>query len=151
MTEVSVEIRGLDELTKRIEKFPAISEKHVNKAINRSLIRVLGEAKREAPFGVSGGLRDRWDVIVGRFTGVLRSGVGYAKGVEEGTPPHKVSASAIAPWAIKKGLNPWAVAKSIEKKGTKANPFLQRAVNHEEGNINKEFGDALENIIEEIK
>lgn len=150
MTQVTLEIKGLDELIKKVEQFPQVSEKHVNKAINRSLVRVLGAEKREAPFGVSGGLRDRWEVIMGRFTGTLRSGVGYASGVEEGTPPHPVSATAIAPWAIKHGLNPWAVAKSIAKKGTKANPFFSRAIESQKEEIDKEFSSALDGILKEI-
>lgn len=150
MAQISVEIKGLDELIKKVEQFPKIAENHINKAINMSLLRIEREAKIQSPFGISGGLRDRWNRNFGRLSGTLSSGVGYASGVEEGTLPHKVSVSAIAPWAIKHGLNPGAVAESIEKKGTKANPFFSRAIEMQKEEIDKEFSLALDGIMEDI-
>ena len=44
--------------------------------------------------------------------------------LDEGTRPHMPPVSEIRPWAQSKGLNEWAVAKSIAKKGTKAHPWL---------------------------
>lgn len=147
---VQIEIRGLEKLVKIAEKYPAVAEKHINFAISRSLARILGAEKREAPFGVSGQLRDRWDLRTKRFEGSLRSGVSYAMAVHEGSRPHYVSPEALRPWAMKKGLNPFAVSKSISKKGTKANPFFQRALDNVEDDINKEFKEALINITKDI-
>ncbi len=53
--------------------------------------------------------------------------VPYAKYVEDGTDPHYVPHgpdSSLAQWAEMKGLNVYAVAKGIEKRGTKAHPFV---------------------------
>ena len=49
---------------------------------------------------------------------------GYGVFVDEGTKPHMPPVSSIQKWADDKGLNAWAVAKKIEKFGTKAQPFL---------------------------
>jgi hypothetical protein len=53
--------------------------------------------------------------------------VPYADGLETGTKPHRPPAgpdSSLAQWAELKGLNVWAVAKSIERNGTKAHPYI---------------------------
>jgi hypothetical protein len=92
---------------------------------------------------------------MGRYEGSLSSGArekgfSYGTAVEYGTRPHFVSASAISLWASRRGLNPYAVAKSIQKKGTKANPFFKKSAESQESNIEKEFDKALELIIKEI-
>ena len=48
----------------------------------------------------------------------------YAKYVEYGTRPHHVSPEHLEGWAHRHGISPYAVAKSIAKKGTKAHPFV---------------------------
>jgi hypothetical protein len=55
------------------------------------------------------------------------SNVPYADGLETGTRPHRPPAgpdSSLAQWCEMKGLNVWAVAKSIERNGTKPHPFI---------------------------
>jgi hypothetical protein len=52
----------------------------------------------------------------------------YAPYVHEGTAPHFPPVQAIAKWAIAHGMNPWALAVSISKKGTRANRWLDRSV-----------------------
>ena len=147
---IELKIKNLDRLIDITEQFPAIAEKHVNQAIARSIVRILGQEKREAPFGVTGHLRDNWATNFGRFTGSLRSNSEYSAAVEYGTSPHYVSPQQLAPWAAKKGLNPYAVSKSILKKGTKANPFFKRSVSSQESDVQNEFDIAIKNILKEV-
>lgn len=51
----------------------------------------------------------------------------YGLFVHEGTRPHMPPVDALRGWASRKGMSPWAVAKGIAAKGTKAQPFLKRA------------------------
>ena len=146
---ITLEIKGLSQLISMAEKYPAIAEKHINMAINRSLVRLWGEEKIQAPVYI-GRLRDDWKLDVGRFQGKLSSNAPYAMDIENGRGPHAVSGTELMGWAAKKGLNPWAVAKSITKKGTKANPFFARSINAQADNIQKEFDTALQDIIKEI-
>ncbi len=148
---VQIEVKGLNELISTMEKYPAISEKHVNMAIRRSLTRVLGAEKKEAPVH-TGNLRDNWRLDVGRFQGTLASNAPYAKDLHDGLPLSSFpTGGTLKKWAEKKGLNPWAVAKSIARRGHLiANPFLKRAVDAERDNIDREFKDALSNITKEI-
>lgn len=150
MAGISIQVKGLDTLQNLADKYPAVAESEVNLAINRSLLRVLGNEKQQAPFGVSGLLRDNWQIQMGRFTGRLYSLAKYAADVQYGTAPHFVSAQELLPWAQKKGVNAWAVAKSIAKKGTKANPFFTRAVDASEAGIASEFETAIKNIVAKL-
>lgn len=153
-----IEVKGLNELIKTAEQYPAISEKHINKAINRSLIRIQNEVKRRAPAGDTQQLRQNWVITMARFEGKLESGAkrnGYQYGlaIEDGTVPHYVPVKTNQPfqiWAQRRGLNPYAVSRSIAKKGTKAKPFFQPAIDSQKNKIDDEFGTALENIINEI-
>jgi hypothetical protein len=49
---------------------------------------------------------------------------GYATFIDEGTEPHMPPISSIEKWATARNLNVWAVAKGIERWGTKPQPFL---------------------------
>lgn len=149
MAQVDVTINGLARLQHQMEKYPSISEPHINKAIGRSLVRILGQEKQQAPVD-TGNLRDNWKIDIGRFEGSLVSNAPYSAAVHGGSRPHMPPVDAITRWAQKRGLNPWAVAKSIAKKGTKANPFLQRAVTIEKDNVNREFKVALDSITSEL-
>ena len=71
----TINIKDFDKVKAIADRFPAETEKAVRHTINRSLLHVLREEKKEAPFGVTGNLRDRWDVITGYFNGRLVSGV----------------------------------------------------------------------------
>lgn len=151
--QVIVQINGLSELQAKMNKYPAISEAHVNKAISRSLVRILGQEKQQAPQGVTGNLYKNWSIDIGRFQGSLKSNAPYSMAVHNGTRPHYVpvvEGNDFYRWCQSKGLNPWAVAKTIAKKGTKGNPFLQRSVDMERENINREFKTALDGITKEL-
>lgn len=147
---VNMEIVGLDKLMRWAEKFPVIAEKHINRAINRSLVRVLGEEKKVAPVH-TGNLRDNWRLDIGRFQGTLASNAPYARDLHDGRMLTKLpTGETLKLWAAKKGLNPWAVAKSIAKRGHLiANPFFKNAVESQASNINKEFSAALDGIVKE--
>lgn len=147
--QIKVTIPNLSELQAKLEQYPAISEKYVNQAINASLVRILGEEKQTAPVFI-GTMRDNWTITMGRFQGTLQSNVPYSGFIQTGTAPHFPPIDAITPWATAKGIPPWALAISISKKGTKANPFMTVAISNAQSGINKEFQTALNGILKEI-
>jgi hypothetical protein len=123
------------------------------------LIRIQDQAKRNAPSGDTQQLRQNWILKIGRFEGSLESGAksngkpygpviefgrkaGYAVPVKN-NPMFKK-------WAERRGLNPYAVANSIKKKGTKAQPFFQPAIDSQKHNVQNEFDKALSAIIKDI-
>lgn len=153
---IEIEVKGFKKLADLADRYPGISEKHVAKAITKSLIRIQDSAKRNGPFGTTGQLRQNWNLKIGRFEGALSSGAKangfpYGTAVEFGTAPHAMMVNEpFKLWARRKGLNPYAVANSIKKKGTKANPFFDKSVSEQEEAVNREFDQAINDILEEI-
>lgn len=153
-----IEIKGLNELIKMAEKYPRIAEKHMNRAINRSLIRIQDQAKKNAPSGDTQQLRQNWKLTMGRFAGSLESGAknkGYQYGlvVEGGRRVGKgfpYKDPLFVAWCKKRGLSPFLVMRSIKRKGIKARPFFQPAIDSQKNNVQREFDTALTNIILEL-
>ena len=52
----------------------------------------------------------------------------YGLFVNEGTRPHFPPVSALTGWASRHGMNPYAVAVGISKRGTRAQPFFDKAL-----------------------
>lgn len=52
---------------------------------------------------------------------------GYAAAVDFGSRPHFPPVDAVAAWAEAHGIDPFVLARSISRKGTKAHPFVSRA------------------------
>ncbi len=106
-------------------------------------------AAREAPVD-SGVLRGEIESTFTSTMGKVFTSTEYAKFVHEGTRPHKVSGKHLEGWARKKGLNPYAVAKSISKKGTKANPFFTRAIKKNKNKAMKLFEKEIDKAIDSM-
>lgn len=147
---VTVELKNFDRLKEVADRYPQVAEKYVGYAITRALTRVMSAAKEEAPQGVSTFLKNRWTIRAGRFESALVSGTEYAKAVHNGTKPHFVSPAALMKWSMKKGLNAYAVSKSIAKKGTMPNPFLQRAVDKSRDGMDRDLEKAIKDIIANV-
>lgn len=75
----------------------------------------------------------------------------YADDVEKGTPPHKIEIEEIRGWALFHGLNPYAVQKSIRRKGTKAHPYeaetATRAMHFAEKDMQQQLDKAIKEIL----
>ena len=71
----------------------------------------------------------------------------YATYVHEGTKPHHPPVRAIQGWALKRGINPFALAKSMARKGTPPNKFVERTVENVGPKVSKYFETALEKIV----
>lgn len=140
--EFTIEIKGLDKLMEMANRYPNLSEKHINKAIAGTLSKIKEQAVKNTP-KYKGNLKKSWGIRMGRFEGKLvnvargKDGTPYGYDVEMGRGPHFVSAKELSGWAKSKGLNPWAVSKSIMKKGTKAQHFFKASISNSEEHANK--------------
>lgn len=147
---LELNVTGLDKLQSIIESAPAVGIKHANASIIAVIALVENAVKKEAPIGLTKKLHNNWNRNFKPLEGTLSSEQPYASAVEYGTGPHPVSVEEIGPWAISKGLNPYAVAKSISKKGTRANPFFQRALTNSEERANTIIKGTIDNIVNEL-
>src|SRR6056297_3097660 len=57
------------------------------------------------------------------MTGAVISPSDHCAALEKGTKPHMPPVDALREWAKRHNIDPWALAMSIKKKGTQAQPF----------------------------
>lgn len=85
--------------------------------------------EKEAPV-FDAGLKRNIHVRIFKDHAEVSSDAKYSEPVEKGRQAGKYvpikEGVGLHKWATSKGLNPYAVSKSIFKKGTKPNPFMQR-------------------------
>lgn len=148
--QINVGIPNLEGFSNALENYPELANPLFETAIEESLGIILTNIEDDAPIGVSGDLAQNWAMVVSDMKGSLISGVAYGAYVESGTRPHFPPISAITPWANQMGIPPWALAISISKKGTAANPFASRAIAAAGSGISHQFSIALNAILQEL-
>ncbi len=147
---LEIKIPNMAEVAKRFNDMPAEVVRLIDEAIGKGSLYIEGLAKREVGAGHGG-----WDT--GRLASSIRTELGvlsatvaphvsYAIYVHQGTRPHWAPISALAPWAERHGINPYAVQASIARKGTKGNPFMERAAEGAESGVMKIFKDVIDKV-----
>ena len=142
----AIYVEGLDELLRKMDSLPAEVQRKCFKAMQSASLDIIADAKgnlRANGSVVTGNLRasgkvqkvDDKTLDVGFFSS--DSDKGYASYVEYGRKPGKMPPPDILEaWAYKKfrlshkdaRSAAWALARSIAKKGTKARPYFEPAV-----------------------
>ena len=142
----AIYVEGLDELLRKMDRLPAEVQRECFKAMQRASLDIIADAKSNLRVNgsvVTGDLRasgkvekvDDKTLDVGFFSS--DSDKGYARDVEYGRKPGKMPPPDILEaWAYKKfrlshkdaRSMAWALARSIAKKGTKARPYFEPAV-----------------------
>ena len=125
----NLKINRLEDFEKRISK---ISSPQLGQQIKRTM-EITADQIRDRARGVvsvdTGQLRMSINSQVkfntNRWVARIGPSQPYGLGVEQGTPPHYVSGVVLESWAKKRGLNPWAVAMNIRKKGTQKHPYMK--------------------------
>lgn len=143
----AIYVEGLDELLRKMDRLPAEVQRECFKAMQTASLDIIADAKGNLRVNgsvVTGNLRasgkvqkvDDKTLDVGFFSSDARD-KGYASYVEHGRKPGKMPPPDILEaWAYKKfrlshkeaRSAAWALARSIAKKGTKARPFFEPAV-----------------------
>ena len=121
-----IHIKGLNKLQKRLKNAEKVKQE-LAKAMETSTTMLKYEARNTVSVDTGALRRSIGNQVTLRGNSVIgRVGAGerYGTYVEYGTHPHYVSAKALERWARKRGLNPYAVARSIARKGTQKHPFL---------------------------
>ena len=142
----AIYVEGLDELLRKMDSLPAEVQRKCFKAMQSASLDIIADAKGNLRVNgsvVTGNLRasgkvqkvDEKTLDVGFFSS--DSDKGYASYVEYGRKPGKMPPPDILEaWAYKKfrlshkdaRSAAWALARSIAKKGTKARPYFEPAV-----------------------
>lgn len=143
----AIYVEGLDELLRKMDRLPADVQRECFKAMQTASLDIIADAKGNLRVNgsvVTGNLRasgkvqkvDDKTLDVGFFSSDAMD-KGYASYVEYGRKPGKMPPPDILEaWAYKKfrlshkeaRSAAWALARSIAKKGTKARPYFEPAV-----------------------
>ena len=131
---LDINTKGLKDLEK--DFWPDVIEKFLDVAIKKSMVILEWEAIKEAPID-RGQLRSMFKSKFTHMKWVLYNPTKQALFVQFWTKPHAPPRKPIEKYALRKGINPWALWYSIKRKWTKANDFLGRAVNKSEKKIDR--------------
>ena len=136
---------------KAIHAAPAEMAYALHRGLEESAIYTQGIFRWLLPVGVSGYLRQH---VIYTWNDLLSVSVyptaDYAKYIEYGTRPHWTSVHNLEAWAALKGINPYALQRSIAKRGTKAHPFLERTAEFSTGHAVRAVEASLKDAIRRI-
>ena len=150
-TPINIEIPALGRLMDDLQKAGPYGLQQLKKALNRGAIRLQRAERIEAPRDTSNLAANINIIDLGPMEVMISPKANYAEAIHKGRlPGNPPPASQLESWARRKGLNPYAVAKSIGRKGTKPNPFVARAWESEQLAINDEFDVAADRVADYI-
>lgn len=147
-TQYSITIPNLKEIKAKFDQAPGKMTQEVDTAVRKSILRIEGATKREAPVNkqsAGGNLRQSIrSGMLGVASGEVEVGVDYGVFVEEGTRPHVITAKSAKVLANK--YTGQIFGRTVNHPGTKANPFFKRGIDASEGDIAAYFGQAVEKV-----
>jgi len=148
---ITIEIKGLDKLK---EKMKDLSDIVVRQQMERTMYRstemIKNRARELVPVDTGNLRRSIRDIVqVGEreIKGIIGPTEPYGAPVEFGARPHFPPVGALERWANKRGINPWALAVSISRKGTRPHPFLIPAFEQFKNKIIEEFRNAIDYLL----
>lgn len=153
MSDMSITIDA-ERVRQVFEAAPRTMAKKLNDFIYDGAVDIQREMRINAPTH-DGQLRRSINIRASRrnFEAEVGSELKYAKYVEEGTRPHWTSVrqgSSLRKWADDKGINPYAVQRSIAMKGTKGQWFTQRTYNFNHRRVKSHIVGGLTQWVKEV-
>jgi len=141
---INIQIKWLSEIQKQYWSW--IVNEYLNRWIKKSVLALEREMKIETPVD-RGILRSAYQSQFFDLKWILLNPTQYALYVNDWTRPHTPPFQVISDRANRHWMNPWAVRMSIKKKGTKANPYLDRAIDKTEDIIDDIFDKTLNDLV----
>lgn len=145
----NIEIVGLDDLIRDIKKAGGDAEPLVTAALTNSATHVQQEVRTRAPHAF--GTLQRSVLPEVRYpTAEVSVQESYGRDVEEGTGPHTPPSDAIERWIKKRGIPSnalWPIIKTIEKRGTRAQPFFKPGWEASQGYIGDQFDKVMDRLM----
>jgi HK97 gp10 family phage protein len=154
MVNIAVKIEGLDEFAEGIRRAPQQTTSELSKAINKSLLTIESQAKKEAPAnkGISTGNTLRQNIkarMTSKLAGEVVASRPYALYVHEGTRPHIIVPVYKKVLANKRTGEFFGTL--VHHPGTRPNPFFERAIRNSTRMIEQFFNQALQNVIKVLQ
>lgn len=142
-------------LASAFHRAPAKVTRHINVWIQKTAFRVEREAKKQVPPNVDKGqLQSSIHTTIGHLKAVVRPTAKHAIWVHKGRMPGSMppwgEGTQLNDWARRKGIPAFLVAKSIQRKGTKANKFMDKAYKIVKPTADREAHKTLVEIVRSI-
>jgi hypothetical protein len=154
---IELELKNFNEIKKSLRTMNEVGIAETNRAIHASIAIVQGQSIRNAPV-YTGLMRARHTASFHDLFGSLKVNTQYAGFVHGGTRPHFPPIAPLEKWARRKlGVTAkraravaFLIQRKIGRKGTKAVPFLQEAIDQSQSKIDQYFDRAMEATIKKI-
>ena len=135
MPDVTVKIKGLEEIKRRINRFPEISGKHVAQAINESVLAIESKAKPITPVAQG--------ILVGSYAfGRVRATQTSLRGVVNPTTPYAAEVHDLYP--------PGTPYKRPTKNPRALAGFLEVGKDAAQNQVDRFFAAALRSITKDL-
>jgi len=148
------ELIGEKELRKAFERQEDLVVRRGKAAVEAGCFLILNDAKINSSV-VSSDLRkslaSKVNVSVKGIEGEVGTNKEYAPCVEYGTRPHMPPVKALETAANVYGIDAWALAMTIKKKGTKAHPYLRPAFDENKERAYNEIKTVLNQLIKDFR
>ena len=130
MISITITDKSMNNFFRDMNKYSEAVQAKVQKEVTRATYAVEGGAKQNSPVKKSFLRNSIRATIKGKLSGQVAVGAKYGGYVHQGTRPHVILPrnKKMLAWKVGKG---YRFAKIVHHPGTKANPFLQKAVDKE--------------------
>lgn len=130
MISITITDKSMNDFFRDMNKYSEAVQGKVQDEVTRATYAVEGGAKQNSPVRKSFLRNSIRATIKGKLSGQVAVGAKYGGYVHQGTKPHVILPrnKKFLAWRVGKG---YRFAKIVHHPGTKANPFLQKAVDKE--------------------
>jgi HK97 gp10 family phage protein len=153
MIEIEFKLDALDKLKEALRRAPARTVDEIGKAVQKSALIIQSNAIREAPVNKqTGGGNLRQNIrtsLKSKLRAEVISKAPYSGYVEYGTAPHIIV--PVNKKALANTRTGQFFGKVVHHPGTKANPYMHRALEKSRNKINEFFRNAVENVFKSLK
>lgn len=148
--KIKIENKQLRSFESKMKSVPSSLPKFLKQGLHQKAIEIKDEA-RDVVSKDTGRLKNsiqEFDSSTkNKIKFIVQPQEKYAEGVEKGREPHEPNMTTLKKWAKRKGLNPYAVANAIRKKGTKKHPYMQPSYKKIKPTIEPFIGDIVRNFL----
>lgn len=144
--EIKIVIKNADQMRTAFRQAPALMTKNINTSIRKTIMFIREKSVSNAP-AKTGRLRSSAYTSFSPLQGEVGFLANYALFVHEGTKAHIIYPTSKKALFWKGASHP---VKRVNHPGTRANPFLRRAVDMGEQQIDKFFQQGVDDTLRQI-
>jgi hypothetical protein len=138
-----IELQGFDDIQRRLGRYPPAAEAQLRNAMTTALLvleadqrRHVAQDTRRLMSGITSRIEGSGPVLTGRVGPTVRYGLFVERGRRPGRRP---PVAALAGWARRHGVNPFALARAIGRRGTRAQPFVEPSLERNRDQLRRIF------------